>query len=152
MIDYKIIEYNNNYFSKLQKFLINVAVKEYNYSEWLDYFNEMKFLPQNADEVFYIAIDNANEIIGSIGATKIDNNVVKLHSLYVNKDYRNNGVGKNLYNTLLKFITQKNYTTIILNTFDKFNIAIKFYEKEGFSLYKDGGKIDGFWYQKIIKV
>lgn len=101
-----IKEYSNDeYKDKVIEFLIEVAIKEFGFEEWRDYFNRAEFLAINMpNENFWIAVDNSNNIVGTIGILndKISN-TAKLHSLYVKKEYRKNGIATVLYNYGIDF-------------------------------------------------
>lgn len=112
-------EYSNEYRDKVIEFLIEVAIKEFGFEEWNDYFNKAEFLETNIlNENFWIAVNNSDNIVGTIGIIndKISN-TAKLHSLYIKKEYRKNGIAKVLYNYALSFakevrIQRRNITYI----------------------------------------
>ena len=148
-----IKEYSNEYKDKVIEFLIEVAIKEFGFEEWREYFNRAEFLAFNIpNENFWIAVDNSNNIVGTIGILndKISN-TAKLHSLYVKKEYRKNGIATVLYNYGIDFAKKFGYKDIILHTYRVFNEAIKFYKKNGFKVNKDIKSKEGIWYIKNIK-
>ena len=148
-----IKEYTDEYREKVIKFLIEIAIKEFGFEEWRDYFNNAKFLEMNKlKENFWIAVDSLNNVIGTIGILNDEiSNTAKLHSLYIKKEYRKKGIATVLYNCSLKFAQKCGYETIILHTYRIFNEAIKFYTKNGFRVTDDIKSKDGFWYIKNIK-
>lgn len=148
-----IKEYTKEYRSKVINFLIEVAVEEFRFEEWREYFERAKFLEMNKlRENFWIAVDNLNNVIGTIGI--VDDTIsgtAKLHSLYIKKQYRNKGIDTALYNYSLEFAKKCDYESIILHTYPIFSEAIKFYKKNGFKVTNDVKSKDGIWYIKNIK-
>ena len=130
-------------------FLIDVAIGEFGFYEWEDYLKNKDFTPyEKKDSLFLMVLDN-NKLIGTIGLLKVDDNTLKLNSFYVNKDYRNNKIGTELYDIAINFAKNNNYKKIILCTYDKFDIASKFYNNRGFYLQRkeDNGEI---WLEKVF--
>ena len=129
-----IKEYTKEYREKVIEFLIEIAIEEFGFEEWREYFNKAKFLNMDkTKENFWIAVDSFNNVIGTIG---IENdtisNTAKLHSLYIKKEYRKKGIATVLYNYSLEFAKKSNYESIILHTYRVFSEAIKFYKKKRF--------------------
>lgn len=150
--NYKIIEYKDTYREKVKTFLVNVAVNEFGFNEWNNYFTEANFLNLNLDkENFWIALNENNDIIATIGIMQdINENTAKLHSLYVRKDYRKKGIATILCNYCEKFAKEKGYESIILHTYTKFEEAMKFYKKIGYKQDTTIKSKDGIWYSKNI--
>lgn len=147
-----IREYSNDYENKVVEFLIEVAINEFGFIEWQDYFYKKDFLNVDREsENFWIAVNNQNNVIGTIGVVKDENpHTAKINSLYVAKEYRRRGIASNLYEICLDFIKKNDYNIIILHTYEKFKNAIKFYEKQGFQVSKYIQSKDGIWYCKYI--
>ena len=145
-----IKEYTEEYRNKVINFLIEVAVEEFGFEDWRDYFNKANFLEMDkSKENFWIAVDNLNNVIGTIGILNDTiSSTAKLHSLYVKKEYRKNGIATILYNYSIEFAKKCGYRTIILHTYRVFNEAIKFYNKNGFKQDSDIKSKDGIWYIK----
>ncbi|MGC9309100.1 MAG: GNAT family N-acetyltransferase [Candidatus Nanoarchaeia archaeon] len=78
--------------------------------------------------IFYIAIDG--RIVGTIGLT----NQGRLRRLYVDKEYRRQGIGKQLLDKLIKIAKENNINRIVLSTYNKNKEAINFYKKHGFHI------------------
>lgn len=151
--NYTVIEYIDKYKNDVKEFLIKIAINEFGFVEWEDYFNEANFLEIDKNkENFWIAIDDNNNVVGTIGISKDrDESIAKLHSLYVRKDYRKNGIATQLYNCSKSFCKKCSYSTIILHTYVQFQEAIKFYKRKGFKESFDIKSKDGIWYYKNIK-
>lgn len=132
----KIIEYQEKYSKDIVEHIRKIAMNEFKYDDWKDYFNRMSFEEyQNEGSKFWIALNDKDEVIGTIGALKVSSEEVKMNSLYVNSDYRKLGIAKELYELLINFAKQQGYKKITLRTFFKFVNAINFYEKIGFVKY-----------------
>lgn len=147
--DITIVKYEDKYKNKIIEFLINVAIGEFGYKEWENYFKTKSFEPYKNDEgEFLIALNSNGKIVGTCAALKKTYKTVKLNTFYILSEYRNNGLGKKLYSMIMNYILEKNYKEIILCTFEKFNIAIEFYKKRGYELYETID--DEFWYKKEL--
>lgn len=147
--DINIVKYEDKYKEKIIEFLICVAIGEFGYTEWENYFKTKSFEPyENNQGEFLIALNSQGDIIGTCGALKKTDATIKLNSFYILSEYRDKGIGKKLYNKIMEYILEKNYKEIILCTFEKFNIAIEFYKKRGYKLYETID--DEFWYKKEL--
>ena len=146
----KIIEYENNYRDKLIQLLIDVVVKEYGFSEWEDWIRnfENEGYKSNGGNC-WIIIDEDDNIMGTISLKNIDNISGEIKNLYIYKQHR----GKKLANQLLKTLTQyaidKGYKRLQLDTYSRFDTAIKFYEKNQFNLERK--EDDKYIYSKMLE-
>lgn len=93
-------------------------------------------------------VNSSGNLIGTVGAEKISNTDIKLHTLYLAKEYRKKGLGKYLYNIFMDFAVNHNFKRIELNTYNKLLDAMSFYEKEGFKIYET--EEDRIAYEKNI--
>lgn len=84
--------------------------------------------------VFYVGIvDGA--IIGTSAVRRIDNNRCEIKRIYVRKDFRGRGFGRELFLKALEFAGQ-NYSVAVLKTDARLTDAIGLYLKNGFSVVK----------------
>lgn len=91
----EIIEYQEKYSKDIVKHIRKIAMDEFAYNDWENYFNRMSFEEyQNEGSKFWIALNDKDEVIGTIGALKVSNEEVKMNSLYVNSNYRQLGIAK----------------------------------------------------------
>lgn len=149
MENIKIVEYEDKYKNQIIDFLIEVAIGEFGYTEWENYFKTKSFEPyKNNEGKFLIALNSDEKIIGTCAALKKTEETVKLNTFYILSEYRSIGLGKQLYNKVMDYIQENNYKEIILCTFEKFSIAIEFYKKRGYKLYETVD--DEFWYKKEL--
>lgn len=145
----KIIEYQDKYSKEIVNHIRKIAMDEFEYYDWEDYFNRMGFEEyQNNGSKFWIVLNDKEEVIGTIGALKISDEEVRMNSLYVNKEYRKLGIAKKLYELLINFVKQEGYKKITLRTFFKFVNAINFYENMGFERYDQDE--ESYFYMKIL--
>lgn len=82
----------------------------------------------------HIAIENDTGIIVGIILTQIeeDPRSLKIDKLYVDPEYRNEGIGRQLYHETRKKLDPDNKLPVILNVARHNKSAIKFYESLGF--------------------
>ena len=127
-----IKEYTEDYRDKVIDFLIEVAINEFGFEEWRDYFNKAEFLKfDKSKENFWIAVDSYNNVVGTIGIINDTiSNTAKLHSLYVKKQYRKKGIATILYDYSFRFAEESKYKSIILHTYINFSEAVKFYKRK----------------------
>lgn len=81
--------------------------------------------------MFWMAFEG-EELIGTLGLAKKNEEVGVLKKFFVRKDKRGTGIGTTLYKTLLMFAEQVGMSKIILDTPSILTGAHKFYEKNGF--------------------
>lgn len=145
----KIIECRYGEREDVIKFLVQITSEEFGFSNWKDYFaHKLVEKYKTGKNNFWIALNKENKIIGTCGGLQQTDKIIKMNCFYISSEYRNFGIGKNLYDLFLDFAKRTNYKEIILCTFKEFDIAIKFYEKRGFKLYEITD--DEFWYRKEL--
>lgn len=83
---------------------------------------------------FWVALNNQEEVVGSIGLQKKTKEIAVLKKFFVYKDYRGKeyGFGEGLYKALLNFVIEKGFTKVILDTPSVATRSHHFYEKVGF--------------------
>lgn len=145
----KIVECNYWEREDAIKFLIKITSNEFGFTEWNNYFkHKLVEKYKVGNNKFWIALNSKNQIVGTCGGLQETNKTIKMNCFYIDSQYRNSGIGNRLYNLFLEFVKKENYKTIILCTFKEFDIAIKFYEKRGFEIYKT---IENeLWYKKEL--
>ena len=70
----------------------------------------------NNNGVFYVALSEEDEVVGSLGAEYVDGNKFRLKRLSVKIGFRNNGIAKKLLHKVEKWVLEKNGTELILGT------------------------------------
>ncbi|GGB03631.1 N-acetyltransferase [Macrococcus hajekii] len=82
---------------------------------------------------FWIAVNELNDIIGCVGLVRLSHENSALKKMFVNSDYRNLKIGKQLLDTVIKKAKQDGIKAIYLGTIDKFISAQYFYSNNGFT-------------------
>lgn len=145
-----IIKFDKKYANKVIEFIKSIAMNEYNRYDWEDYFNRMDFKEYEIDDnIFYIVLNEKNEIVGTIGGIKKEEGILYMNSLYIRKDYRKIGIATKLYSLLIIFCKEKRYKEITLRVFFNFTDAIHFYEKNGFEKYSQDE--ESYYYKKVLE-
>ena len=88
----------------------------------------------NNNGVFYVALNEEDEVVGSLGAEYVDGNKFRLKRLSVKIDFRNNGIAKKLLHKVEKWVLEKNGTELILGTSEIQEKAFNFWTSNGFKL------------------
>ena len=134
---YRIEAYNDNLRTNIIDFLKSVAIDEFGFNEWKEYLEHKSFTPYKIDtSKFLVMFNDTNDIIATIGALKVDEESIKLNSFYVKKEYRYQHLGTKLYNKIINYSIEKGYKSMILCTYDKYDVATKFYQNRNFRKYK----------------
>ena len=88
----------------------------------------------NNNGVFYVALNEEDEVVGSLGAEYVDGNKFRLKRLSVKIGFRNNGIAKKLLHKVEKWVLDKNGTELILGTSEIQEKAFNFWTSNGFKL------------------
>jgi GNAT superfamily N-acetyltransferase len=73
-----------------------------------------------------------DEVIGTVGLKKIDDDTAELKALYLHKEYRGLGWGSRLINSAIDEARTLEFKTIVLDSMSIYKDALKLYEKSGF--------------------
>lgn len=125
---YAIKQYEQTYNQKINDFIESIYIDEFGYEEYRDIIkseDNSKYI--NDGGTFLMALDESNDIIGTIAINKHSNEDAELKKLYVRKDYRGRGVSKALYEEVFKICKDCHYKKMFLGTFEKMDTAINFY-------------------------
>lgn len=131
---YVIQKYKENYKNQLVEFITDILVEEFGFEEFRERLKNEEFV-DNKNRFNWIALNEVNEIIGTITLERKDNLEAFLKKFYVKKEYRGTGVAKELYNYFINFAKDEQYKKIVLGTYENLNRAISFYTKNGFKEY-----------------
>lgn len=138
----RIIEYSDEYNEKIYNFIINICIREYGFEEWKTEIEKMLWSEyKNNNGNFWIAVNEKDEVIGTIGLNNINNENCKLKTFYVDENYRGAGISKKLYNTCMSFAQDNGFQKMVLETYERFNRAIGFYKKNGFVQIEKNGEL-----------
>ena len=146
---YHIEAYNDNLRTNIIEFLKSIAIDEFGFNEWKEYLEHKSFTPYKIDtSKFLVMFNKTNDIIATIGALKVDEESIKLNSFYVKKEYRYQHLGTKLYNEIINYSIEKGYKSMILCTYDKYDVATKFYKNRDFRIFKND-ELE-HWYKKDL--
>ncbi|MFC1616106.1 GNAT family N-acetyltransferase [Patescibacteria group bacterium] len=129
----KIIPYSEEYKKDVISLILNIWENEFNFKglDRPDIYNISEIYQKNKDSNFWIALCN-NELIGTAGLLKKSNNLALIKRMVVKIEYRKQGLGEKLFQTVLKFAKKHNFKTICAGTVEENPNAIKFYKNHGF--------------------
>jgi RimJ/RimL family protein N-acetyltransferase len=107
---------------------------------------------------FWVAIVN-KKVVGTIGLVELENQNAEIKKMFVSKSFRGQGISKLLLQTLTNWTMQNKFKHIHLGTMAQFEVAQRFYEKNGFKkiskfeLPKDFfiNPLDSIFYTKQIE-
>ena len=128
----KIRKYQNKDYKQVKKLVTTIIWELYNQKP--NNIQDLENISKNYI-AFYVAEEN-NKIIGIVSLQKYKNKIAKLRRLYINKNYREKGLGKKLLKLIEKIARKNIFQRIILNTNYDNEKSITLYEKNGFSKYK----------------
>lgn len=126
----RIVEYNNEYRQAVSDLIVSIFVDEYgfeHYREDCQNADYNKYKENNGN--CWVALTPEGKVVGSIALEKSTDEEAYLKILYVNNDYRGEGIAQMLYDTLYQFAIEKGFKKIILGTYKRLDRAIKFYLK-----------------------
>jgi len=92
-------------------------------------------------DMFWIAVDNNDRVIGSVGYSSIENSSeVYLHRLFVKPDMKHNGIGTQLLQTAEEYVRSKGKTAVYVHLGqpkDQWYESYCFYPKNGYNEYEE---------------
>ena len=88
----------------------------------------------NDKGIFYIALNESGEVVGSLGAEYINKNKSRLKRLSVKKSYRNIGIAKKLLKKVEDWAKNNNVNELVLGTSEIQEKAFSFWISNGFEL------------------
>ena len=129
MLTINIVEYNNSDFIQL----CNLLEKEH-----IDIIREQRSPKgnclNNLSEFKYIFVAyNNQQAIGCVAMKAVKDSVAELGRLYVLPEYRKHGIATKLFEMVEKQAKKNGAKKIILDTYKRFDSAIKLYKKLGFN-------------------
>ncbi len=110
-------------------------------SEQIDYMLEMMYSPsslekQMQDGCIFIIVYNDEEPVGFASYQLLDNNVAKLHKIYVLPSQQGKGTGNYLLDYIIKGVKELGTASLQLQV-NRNNKAKAFYEKKGFVVIQE---------------
>jgi len=130
-----IIKYKDKYKEEVIKLILEIQNKEaginLSLKEQPD-LNDIEDYYMKSGGYFWVAVNENDDVIGTIGLMNKKDGFGILKKFFVRKDYRNQKVGLQLYLSLLDFCMKHNIKTLILDTPAVAKASHRFYEKNGF--------------------
>jgi ribosomal protein S18 acetylase RimI-like enzyme len=152
-IEIKDLKNNEYNIKNIQDFLFAQIKQEYGYGYIEEYHQDIKYLKEYYKypkrNNFFIALNEKNEMIGTIGIREYDKtyevfkglyskeSTASIWRLFVHKNCRRIGVGTQLVKTAEKFIDEKNYNEIYLHTHKNVEGALDFWKKSDYCVNID---------------
>ena len=126
---FKIINFEKRYNKFVNDFVASIFVEEFNFEEYRENilnYNNMNYAKSGGD--MWIAVNENDEVIGTIAIMKKDNKSAELKTFYVDNNYRGNGISKKLYERAVDYCKRININRICLGTYARMKTAIHFYK------------------------
>ena len=90
-------------------------------------------------DMFWLALDDNDRVIGCIGYNRYSNDTAKLHRLYVKYNLKRQGIGSELLKTAEQFMKAVGYKYSIVHLGGReYFESRQFYPKHGYTEYGDG--------------
>jgi GNAT superfamily N-acetyltransferase len=134
----KIIPYIEKYKDEVMRLILDIYEKEMGFVgyERPDIFNIYDTYQKNKRNNFWLALNN-EELVGTVGLLGKTKELAYLKRMVIKKEFRKQGLGKNLLQTALEFAKKNGYKTIYAGTVAENPNAIQFYEHHGFQKCND---------------
>lgn len=131
----KIIEYNQKFDGDVKRFIEYIYVDEFQIDIGIEEIanEDLNSYIENGGN-FWMALDENDNLLGTIGGKIINNDTIEIKRMYVKKECRGQGIAQELLNTLERFAAQNGFKYLILGTYEKMERAIGFYKKNLFML------------------
>jgi N-acetylglutamate synthase-like GNAT family acetyltransferase len=118
--------------------ILTIQQKEFNVPIDLERQPDLLIIPayyQVKKGNFWVATAN-DKVIGSIALIDCGEGVGCIRKMFVNKDFRGkeHNIAQNLLNLLLKTAKDNDFTALYLGTIARLEAAIRFYERNGWTL------------------
>lgn len=132
----QICTYQPKYQTPIIDLILPIQREEFGSPITLDEQPDLLDIPtvyQQGNGNFWVALDSG-QVIGTIAAIDIGNHQLALRKMFVAAPYRGKsiGVGKQLFDALCTWATERKVCEIYLGTIEAFKAAHRFYEKHGF--------------------
>jgi putative acetyltransferase len=130
---------HQEYQAQIAEMILGIQQGEFNVPITLadqpDLLDIANFYQQNHGN-FWVALNTQNKVIGSIALIDIGGNAGAIRKMFVRKEYRGKelGVAQKLLDTLLEWATAHEIHSLYLGTIERLQAAIRFYEKNEFTL------------------
>ncbi len=76
----------------------------------------------------------ADKIAGCVAFSDVEHDVIKVENVFVKEEYRSSGVATKLFENLENVAKGKGAKSLILDTYERLESAVKLYKKMGFKI------------------
>lgn len=80
----------------------------------------------------FFVVEDAGHLLGTAGVSPVGEDTFELRKMYVVKDARREKLGQRLLEVCLEHVRARGGTRLVLDTTEKMQAAIAFYERNGF--------------------
>lgn len=129
-MNYEIKEYSKKYEKELTELLMRVCVNEYKMKEYEKPLKQ--YVKKKEFKKAWIVL-NDERIIATIGYEEKSKDIAEIKKVYIDEDYRHQGLGRKMMDYAVQYIKDNDYHTIYVGTSDNFSNAINFYQRYGFT-------------------
>lgn len=141
-----IIRYEDSYQEDLIKLILTIQQEEFGLDIGLEQQSDLlqigKHYQENGGQFWLARVDG--KVVGSIALIALENGRAALKKMFVAKDYRKTGLGRQLVNTLVDFCKEEGIEEVYLGTTQRFVSAQRFYRNYGFEKILKGSLPNDF--------
>ena len=151
MMNYKIIEYKNEYKYDIRNLISSIYKDEFEITIGEDeILNEdlYKYIKEGGS--FLIAVDEDGNLLGTIGGRIVNDETLEVKRMYVKKKYRGCRIAQDLLNTLERFAEDNGFKYLVLGTYERMGRAIGFYQKNLFVLENETEDVEERYFRKCL--
>lgn len=87
-------------------------------------------------DMFWLALDDNDRVIGCLGYNKLNYTQVKLHRFYVKASMKRQGIGSALLSECESYLVNFGFKEVVAHIGDLFTESKGFYEKKGYFEYQ----------------
>lgn len=130
----KIVPYSENYREDVINLILNIWENEFDYKglDRPDIHDIPGTYQKDKDSNFWIALYR-KALVGTAGLISAPENSAHLKRMAVKKEFRGQGIGEKLFQTVLEFAKEHRIRTIYAGLVPENTNAIEFYKKRGFT-------------------
>lgn len=140
--------YEERYKESLVDLLLEVGVREYDHGdEWVDYYKTYDFDSVNA---LHLVINEDNKVVASGGYKILPDGRVELVLFYTAKDYRGQGLARQIYKKCLNAIKDVPGVSMLFVTTHKEFSGYSMWVNYGFTEYNED--VDDFGNRRVFLV
>jgi len=99
-------------------------------------YNSLTLENQIKDNIAFFMVDLERETVGYFALETINDQIVKLHKLYLDPMQKQKGLGRKIIQYIKEWTLENQRERIILNV-NKNNSAVHFYQKMGFTIIEE---------------